>query len=545
MDYGTESGRVVLVSLETGQEIDDQVIPFQNGVIDERLPDSIVKLDHDWALQDPRDYIDVLEKGIPAILKRTEINPDNIIGIGIDFTSCTMLPVDSDGLPLCYRNDLKENPHSWVKLWKHHAAQDKATKINDVAAKRGEAFLPRYGGTISSEWMLPKIWEIYDEANDIFVKADRFVEAGDWVVSQLTNNLVKSSCSAGYKALWHKREGYPGKQFLKELDQGLENLNETKLRGDIFPLGTKAGGLTREMAELVGLNQKIAVAVSVIDAHASVPAMGVVEPGKMVMAMGTSICHLHLDRKEKHVKGISGVVEDGIIPGLYGYEAGQTAGGDIFSWYVNQAVPTYVEDEAEEAGITVHQWLENKASRIKPGGSGVLALDWWNGNRSTLVDSNLSGMLLGLTLQTKPEEVYRALLEATAFGTKKIIDNFEQYGIEVEELYACGGLPNKNKLLMQIYADVTNKVIKIADSNHTPAIGAAMFGAVAAGSANGGYDNIVDAAGNMSRVKQEVVKPISENVVAYEELYKEYIKIYDYFGEENQVMKHLKSMKYQ
>lgn len=543
VDYGTESGRAVLVSLKDGKEVADHVVPYQHGVIDERLPESNIRLGRDWALQHPKDYIDVLVNAIPAILKDTRINPDKIIGIGVDFTSCTMLPIDGDGTPLCYHDKLKDNPHSWVKLWKHHAAQDKATRLNEIARKRGEAFLPRYGGKISSEWMIAKIWQIYDEANDIFAETDRFVEAGDWVVSQLTNNLVKNSCAAGYKSIWHKQNGYPSKEFFKQLDPGLEDLVETKLRGDVFPLGTKAGELTEEMAGLTGLNPGVAVAVGIIDAHASVPAMGVVEPGKMVMAMGTSICHMLLGREEKHVDGMCGVVEDGIIHGFYGYEAGQSAGGDIFAWYVDQAVPKYVKEAADESGVTVHQWLEQKAIFYKPGETGLLALDWWNGNRSTLVDADLSGLLIGITLHTKPEEIYRALLEATAFGTRKIVDSFHQNGIEVNELYACGGLPNKNKLLMQIYADVTNRVIKIADSNHTPAIGAAMFGAVAAGEANCGFDSIVDAAGKMARVKEKVVKPIPKNVLVYERLYKEYSKLYDLFGRENNVMKRLRSIK--
>lgn len=543
VDYGTKSGRAVLVSLENGREIADHVIPYQHGVIDESLPESSIRLGPDWALQHPNDYIDVLEKAIPEIILRSGVNPDQIIGIGVDFTSCTILPVDREQVPLCFQTELKDNPHSWVKLWKHHAAQDKATKLNEIAGKRGEAFLQRYGGKISSEWMIPKIWQIYDEAPDIFAKTDRFVEAGDWVVSQLTNNLVKSSCASGYKSIWHKQDGYPSKEFFKNLDPGLEHVAETKLRGEVFPLGTKAGEITEKMASLTGLKAGTAVAVGIIDAHASVPAMGVTEPGKMVMAMGTSICHMLLGKEEVYVDGISGVVEDGIIKGFYGYEAGQPAGGDIFAWYVDHAAPKYVKEAADKAGVSVHHWLEEKASDLKPGESGLLALDWWNGNRTTLVDADLSGLLLGMTLRTKPEEIYRALLEAVAFGTRKVVDAFHHNGVEVNELYACGGLPNKNKLLMQIYADVTNRVIKIADSKHTPAIGAAMFGAVAAGETKGGFGHIMDAANKMARVKEKVINPIPENTVIYEKLYEEYDKLYDYFGQENKVMKSLLAIK--
>lgn len=543
VDYGTESGRVVLISLENGEEIAEHVTPYKHGVIEGKLPHTTTAIDSNWALQHPQDYVDVLTNSIPKVLEKTKINKDKIIGLGVDFTSCTMLPVDDKGIPLCFDEQLKDNPHSWVKLWKHHGAQEEANELNKLAEQMDESFLPRYGGRISSEWMLPKIWQIYREAEDIYDKTDRFIEAADWIVFMLTNQLVKNSCGAGYKSIWHKQEGYPSEAFLKALEPGLENLVTTKLRGEVHPLGTKAGYLTKEMAKLTGLSTNLAVAVGVIDAHASVPAMGVVEPGKMVISMGTSICHMVLSKEEKLIEGISGVVEDGIIPGLYGYEAGQPAGGDMFAWYVNQAVPAYVTEEAEKKNKSTHQWLEEKAATYQPGETGLLALDWWNGNRTTLVNADLSGLILGLTLQTKPEEMYRALIESLAFGTRKVIDTFHHNGVEVDELYACGGLAIKNKLLMQILADITNRVIRIADTNHTPAFGAAMFGAVAAGQAAGGFDTIIDAAEHIERVGEEVFYPNEANVETYNELYEKYIKLYNYFGKENTLMEELQNIR--
>lgn len=544
VDYGTQSGRAVLVSLSDGKEVADHVTPYRHGVIDEVLPESGVELGHEWALQHPYDYIEVIKNSVPAVLNESGINPEHVIGIGIDFTACTMLPIDESMQPLCFRDELKENPHSWVKLWKHHAAQVEANKINEIAENRGEKFLPRYGGKISSEWMLAKVWQILDEAPEIYEETDQFVEATDWVISQLTGTFIRNSCTAGYKAIWHKQDGFPEKEFFKALDPRLENLTDTKLRGEVASLGTRAGTLTDVMAKLTGLPEGIAVAVGNVDAHASVPAMGVVEPGKMVMAMGTSICHMVLGNQEKEVEGMCGVVEDGIISGLYGYEAGQSAVGDIFEWFVEESVPAYVQKAAEELNLNVHEYLEQKASEYKPGESGLLALDWWNGNRSVLVDTELGGLLLGMTLQTKPEEIYRALLEATAYGTRTIVDAFNKSGIEVNELYACGGLPQKNQLLMQIFADVTNLPIKIAASKHTPALGAAMFAAVAAGKEAGGYDSILDAAKNMARIKDKVIQPISENVVIYDKIYGEYKRLHDYFGRgENDVMKRLKSLR--
>lgn len=546
IDYGTQSGRAVLVDLSNGNEIADHVTPYSHHVIDEQLPYAGVKLENDWALQHPMDYVEVIKKSVPAVLEQSGVNPEDVIGIGIDFTACTMLPVNEKGEPLCMLPEYQDNPHSWVKLWKHHAAQDEANKINEIAAERGEKWLARYGGKTSSEWMIAKVWQILNEAPEIYQQTDRFMEATDWMIYQLTGQFTRNSCTAGYKALWHKQEGYPSKDFFKSLDPRLENLMETKLRGDILPLGTKAGELTEEMAAMTGLTAGTAVAVGMVDAHASVPGTGVVTPGKMVMAMGTSICHLILGKEEKEVEGMCGVVEDGIIPGYYGYEAGQSAVGDIFEWYVEEAVPAYVKEAAEKAGVSVHEWLEQKAAQYKPGETGLLALDWWNGNRSVLVDADLTGLMVGFTLLTKPEEIYRTLLEATAFGTRKIIDAFHSNGVAVEELYACGGLPQKNRLLMQIYADVTNREIKVAASKQTPAVGAAMYGAVAAGAERGGYDSVVEAAEKMAHVREETFKPIPENVAIYEKLYQEYLLLHDYFGRgDNDVMKRLKALKEQ
>ncbi|GIP19665.1 ribulokinase [Paenibacillus montaniterrae] len=543
VDYGTQSGRAVLVDLSNGHELADHVTPYRHHVMDEELP-SGVKLEHDWALQHPQDYMEVLEQSIPAVLKATGISAEDVISVGIDFTACTVLPVDANGTPLCLLEPFANNPHAWVKLWKHHAAQPEADQINEIAAARNEKWLKRYGGKISSEWMLAKLWQVLNEAPDIYEEADKFVEAADWVVGIMTGNIVRNSCTAGYKSNWHKQDGYPSEEFLSALDPRLEKLTSTKLRGEVLPLGSKAGELTEEMAAKIGLKPGTAIAVGNIDAHAAVPAVGAVTPGKLVMAMGTSICHLLLGEEEREVEGMCGVVEDGIIPGYYGYEAGQSAVGDIFEWFVEECVPAYAYREAEAAGENIHVYLTRRANELKPGQSGLLALDWWNGNRSVLVDTNLTGTMLGMTLLTKPWEMYRALLEATAFGSRKIVEAFHSNGVTVEELYACGGLPQKNKLLMQIYADVMNREIKIAASRQTPALGAAMFGAVAAGAEKGGYDNIVEAAQKMARIREETFKPIPENVAVYNKLYAEYNQLHDYFGRgDNEVMKRLKAIK--
>ena len=546
IDFGTESGRAVLVETKTGKEIATSIYSYENGVIDEKLPlaGAPVQLEPEWALQDPQDYIRTFQNAVPDMLSLAGVDSEDVIGIGIDFTACTMLPVKRDGTPLCTLPDYRRNPHSWVKLWKHHAAQPEADKINATARRMGETWLDRYGGKISSEWFFAKTLQILDEAPDIYAAADRLIEAADWVVWQLTGVEKRNSCTAGYKAMWSKKEGYPPDTFFKELDPRLENVVDQKMSRDIYPIGEKAGELTPQAAEWTGLKAGTAVAVANVDAHVSVPATTVTGSGRMVMIMGTSICHMLLGKDERQVEGMCGVVEDGIIPGLFGFEAGQSGVGDIFAWFLDNCIPAAYQREAREREIDTHQLLEEKAAVQKPGQHGLLALDWWNGNRSVLVDVDLSGLLIGATLGTKAEDIYRALVEATAYGTRIIIEAFEKNGVRVDELVACGGLPEKNKMLMQIYADVTGRNFKISAAKQTPALGSAMFGAVAAGRRAGGYDTVFEAARHMASLKDEVYQPIPANQKIYDRLFAEYVRLHDYFGRgENNVMKTLKQIR--
>ncbi|MBM7582932.1 L-ribulokinase [Caldicoprobacter guelmensis] len=546
VDFGTQSGRAVLVEVDTGREVATAVKEYPHGVMDEYLPDGKTKLEPDWALQHPQDYLDVLAETIPAVLKEAGVSSEDVIGVGIDFTACTMLPIDKDGTPLCFYDEYKSHPHAYVKLWKHHAAQDEANRLNQIAAERGEEFLQRYGGKISSEWLFPKIWQILNEAPEIYERAAKFIEAADWIVLQLTGQEKRNSCTAGYKAIWHKRKGYPSKEFFRALDPRLENVVDEKLSRDIYPIGTKAGEITEKAAHLTGLKPGTAVAVGNVDAHVAVPAVGITEEGKMLMIMGTSTCHMLLSKEEKMVPGICGVVEDGIIPGYMGYEAGQSCVGDHFEWFVKNCVPPAYVQEAKERGISVYKLLAEKAQKLAVGESGLVALDWWNGNRSVLVDVDLTGVIVGCTLLTKPEEIYRALIEATAYGTRMIIETFEEHGIPIYELYAAGGIAEKDPFMMQIYADVTNREIRISGSPQAPALGSAMFGAVAAGKERGGYDSIVEAAKVMAKVRDTVYRPIPENVRMYDRLYAEYKILHDYFGRgANDVMKRLKEIRRQ
>ena len=543
VDYGSESARALLLNIDTGEEVISEMMTYPHIVMTEMLPCG-KKLEPFWALQHPKDYIDVLDCIIPKIIKKSGVDVEDIIGLGIDFTACTILPMKKDGTPLCYLEEFKSNPHAYVKLWKHHAAQDEANKLNEIANNMGEKFISRYGGKISSEWFIPKVWQVLNEDPEVYNATDKFIEATDWVIMQLTGKETRNSCTAGYKAVWHKQEGFPRKEFLKTLDPKLENLFEEKYDCEVTSLGEKAGELTKEMADKFGLKEGMPIAIANVDAHVAVPAMGVTEPGKMVMIMGTSTCSMVLSDKEVVVPGICGYVEDGIIPGLYGYEAGQSAVGDIFAWFVNNCVPEAYKNEADKLGMNIHQFLTMKAEKLSPGDSGLLALDWLNGNRTVLVDTDLTGLILGLNLNTKPEEIYRALIESTAYGHKKIVDTFVNHGIEINELYVCGGLPQKNRMLIQIYADVTNLPIRISKSKETPALGSAMFGAVVAGKENGGFESIHEAARVIPKLLEEVITPISENVEVYSKIYSHYDRLHDYFGRgENDVMKDLKKMR--
>lgn len=541
VDFGTESGRAVVVRVRDGAELGSAVYAYPDGVIDERLPDSDVLLPPEWALQNPDDYIGVFQNAIPAALRASGIDPTDVIGIGVDFTACTMLPTLADGTPLCRLPEWRTNPHAWVKLWKHHAAQPEADQINETARQRGEGWLDRYGGKISSEWFFSKALQILDEAPEVYHAADRLIEAADWVIWQLCGVETRNICTAGYKAIYQDGS-FPDREYFSTLHPELATVVETKMLAELAPLGGHAGDLTEEAARWTGLPVGIAVAVANVDAHVSVPAAQVVEPGRMVMIMGTSICHMVLGESQHEVPGMCGVVKDGIIPGMYGYEAGQSGVGDIFAWFIDHAVPPAYHINAEQAGLDLHAYLESEAAKQKPGEHGLLALDWWNGNRSVLVDVDLSGLLIGATLGTRAPDIYRALIEATAYGTRVIIEAFENSGVPIHELVAAGGLPEKNKLLMQIYADVTGREFRIIGSAQGPALGSAMHAAVAAGA----YPDIQAAAAAMGKLKDETFKPIPKHQAIYDKLFAEYVTLHDYFGRgENDVMKRLRAIRNQ
>ncbi len=532
LDYGTLSGRAVLVDCRDGKVLCSAVKNYAHAVMDRQLPGGEKLSGSDWALQYPQDYLDVLEETVRAVVEEGGVPKEDIIGIGLDFTSCTMLPVDADNEPLCAQERFKSEPHAYVKLWKHHGGQPQADRISALLEKRGEINNIQFGGKISSELLLPKILQIVEEAPQVYEAADQLLEAGDWLTQRLTDGRKRSGNLAGYKAMWTPQTGYPSKEFLKELSPMLENLAQEKLGDDIALAGEAAGMLTQEWADRLGLKAGIPVAAAIIDSHAGMPGSGVRCPDQMMMVVGTSSVMLALSEEGYAKNGVVSGVKGAILPDNFALESGLAAVGDMFGWFVDQAVPEAYARQAQAEGMNLHAYLSKKAEALLPGANGLVALDWWNGNKTPYVDGRLSGVLAGYTLSTKPEEIYRVLIEATAFGTRKILDLFTEAHADIKTIIASGGIAEKNPLLMQIYADVLNREIMVSDTDQTAALGSAIYASVAAGAAAGGYDTIWEAVSEMSHLKDLVYRPDPERVKRYNTLYEVYSELVEMFDPE-------------
>jgi L-ribulokinase len=515
VDFGTESGRAVVLDLGSGKDLATSVVRYPSAVIDRTLPSTDEELPDDWALQDPDDWVTVINKAVPDVIKKAGIDADAVVGFGVDFTSCTVLPVTSDGTPLCTIEEWRERRHAWPKLWKHHAAQPVADRLNEVALERGDAFLERYGGRISSEWYFPKLISIWLEDREVYDACDAFIEATDWIVWHLTGVECRQTATAGFKAMWSPTEGLPPTEYFEAAYPGFNQPGE-KLGSEFVPLGTRAGTLRAEVAKKVGLPESVAVAVGNVDAWVSVPGVGVEEPGSFVVVIGTSICDMIVHPEETRLPGITGVVKDGILPGLYGYEAGQAAVGDMLAWFVENMVM-----DPDSYGE-----LEKAAAKLGPGETGLLALDWWNGNRTILADADLTGAIFGLGLHTTREQIYRALLESIAFGSRRIMDNFEQYGLVLSEIVACGGIAERSPLMMQLLADTSGRPVHVPEVSEIPARGAALFGAVAAGV----YEDIGSAIEATRPKSVRTYEPDLEAKKTYDRVYEIYRTLYEFLG---------------
>ncbi len=524
IDFGTLSARAVLLDLETGSEISVSECKYPHGVITGTL--NGVSLDENAAFQHPQDYIEALLYTIKNVVKQADVKPDQVVGIGIDFTGCTVLPVDESFKPLCQYSEFENNPMAYVKLWKHHSAQPQADYITKMAEKNSEKWLTTYGGKVSSEWLFPKILETVEKAPDVYDRAAYFVEAGDWIVWMLTGNKVRNCCMAGFKGSWTPENGYPSNDFLKKLNPKLDNIVNTKLCGDVKAVGTIAGTITKTGSVLTGLCEGTVVSVPCIDAHAGLPAGGICKSGQMMVIIGTSACHIMLDKKDIDVPGTCGRVDGGLFPDYIVYESGQGCIGDMFDWFVKNCVPYTYKEQADELGVSIFDYLEQLADKIPSGENKLLAIDWWNGNRTPYVDNDLTGTMFGFTLNTKPEEMYRALVESAAFGTKVIFDLYDKYGVEIKEVFASGGISLKNKMLMQIFADVTGREFKVADCKQAGATGSAIIAAYASGE----FDTMEEAVKSLARECKVVYKPNLENTLKYKKQYDKYVKLSDYFA---------------
>jgi len=539
VDYGTLSGRAVVVRVADGAELGSAVHEYRHAVMDRTLTAHADEpLPPDWALQVPADYVEVLKTAVPAALAQAGVEASDVVGIGIDFTSCTMVPTAADGTPLCEQERFAARPHAYVKLWKHHAAQEQADRITDLARERGESWLPRYGGRISSEWQFAKGLQLLEEDPEVYEATEHWIEAADWIVWQLCGRYVRNACTLGYKGIYQDGR-YPSQDFLAALNPGFTGFIDKLDGAPIAQLGEAAGTLTAEAAGWTGLPEGIAVAVGNVDAHVTAPAANAVEPGQMTLIMGTSTCHILSSDALAEVPGMCGVVDGGVVAGRWGYEAGQSGVGDIFAWFVSTGVPAAYSEAAAAKGQNLHEYLTDLASAQPIGAHGLVALDWHSGNRSTLVDHELSGLVLGQTLATRPEDIYRALLESTAFGTRTIIEAFLDSGVEVRELVVAGGLL-KNRFLMQMYSDVTRLPLSTIVSEQGPALGSAIHAAVAAGR----YPDVPTAAAAMGGRVEAAYTPDPAASDAYDRLYAEYRTLYDYFGRgANEVMHRLKAIR--
>jgi len=524
VDYGTLSARALVVRVSDGAELGTAVHEYPHAVIDRVLPATGEQLPPDWALQDPADWVECLRVTIPAAIEQAGIKPEDVIGIATDFTASTCMPTLNDGTPLCQVQGLEGRPHAYPKLWKHHAGQPEADRINALAHERGEKWINRYGGKISSEWQFAKALQVLDEDPEMYDRADRWIEAADWIIWQLCGEETRNACTAGYKGIYQDGQ-YPSREFLAALNPRFADFAADKLEHPISALGGRAGSLTKQAAELTGLPEGIAVAVGNVDAHVTVPAAGPIAAGKMVAIMGTSTCHVMNETKLQEVPGMCGAVDGGIVAGYWGYEAGQSSVGDDFAWWAETIAPAQAHEEAKRRGVSVHDVLTEEAASQPVGAHGLVAIDWLGGNRSVLVDGGLSGAIVGLTLATRPAEVYRALVESTAFGTRKILDTFAESGVPVTEFVAAGGLL-KNAFLMQIYADVLKCPISVIGSDQGPALGSAIHAAVAAGA----YPDVPAAAAAMGVIRQNAYQPDPGRSAVYDELYAEYELLHDYFG---------------
>lgn len=526
-DFGTLSCRVLAVDIDTGDCVFEAARDYPHGAISGRLPGTEVVLEENWFLQDPADYIEVLHRLTRAAA--AELGAENIAAIGTDFTNCTVVGL-REGRPLCAHEAYQNAPHAWVKLWKHHAAQPYAERIEQVLRQTETPWLKEYGGNVSSEWFFPKLLQTYEEAPDLFAACDIYLEAADYIVYFLTGNIVRNSATLGVNAFYSPERGFPDKALLNRFSEGFGDAVYPKLAGAVVPVGSRAGKLCESAAELLGLSTDVVVSAGHGDSEVACAGLGATESGAMILVMGTSTCYQMIYDKKLFFDGVCAVVENGMIPELVAYESGQPAVGDAFSWYVGNMMPAEYAQRADAQGLSALAYMNVLAARLLPGESGLVSLDWFNGNRSVLMDYSLKSFFAGLSLDTRPEAVFRSMIEATAFGARKIIEGYEQAGVRIDKLIAVGGLPLKSELTMQIYADVLGRDLYVATIPNASALGACVCGAVAYRNETGTRAAFEAEAQRLIRRSEKRYAPDDRAAAIYSDLYKVFCTLHDFAG---------------
>ena len=535
VDYGTLSARAVLLDTADGRELATAECVYAHGIMTEREI-SGGEPKPTTALQHPSDYLEALSVTVKGVLLKAGVMPESVVGLCIDATASTILPYLNDGTPLASQEGFEENAEAYIKLWKHHGAEHIAERMTAAAKERGEEWLSDYGNTVSAEWFFPKLAEIAASSPEAYASADVVAEAAEWLVERITGERVKSACFAGYKSLWSTISGYPSAEYFSAACPELDGVF-SKLGDRVLPLGSIAGRINEAGEAITGLKEGTVVATPVIDAHAALPSAKVTSDGELMIIFGTSACHILLSKENKPIKGICGKVDGGVVPGYYAYEAGQPCVGDMLAWFVENCLPERYTAEAKRQGVTIFDYLNSLAEGLEVGKSGLVALDWWNGNRSPYVDYNLSGMLVGLTMHTRPEEIYAALIASIAFGTRQLVELFDDGGIAVRRIVAGGGIAVKNRYFMETVADVLGREIFVSETKQTGAKGSAIYAAVAAGC----YPSVGEAAEAMGDDCRTSYKPNPDKRGAYDKLYQIYLELSQHFAASD-IMKRLREI---
>ena len=540
VDYGSLSCRGILVSTADGTIMAEDEFVYPHAVIDHQLPDG-TPLPPQWALQDPDDFRQALYHIIPNLLKASQVQPSQVIAIGIDSTASTVIPATKGLVPLCEQPSFRNRPHAWPKMWKHHAAAAEAAEITAAAVAQGLPVVVKSGGAIGCESLMPKVLQFLHEDAETFQNTASFFELCDWIVSLLAGREVRSTPLLTCKSMWTPQNGYPKGQPFDSITPKLA------FHDGVHPViaapGEPVGTLHPSMAQSLGLPENTVITAGQMDGYAALPGNGVADEGTLMMMIGTSTADMILGREWKDIPGICAAMEDANLPHFTNYAAGQACVGDMFKWFIDNCVPENYAQEARRRGISIHAYLSELAAASTPGETGLVALDWWNGNKSCLNDSRLSGLIIGMTLATRPEHIYRALIEGSAFGARKIIDNFREHGIPVHNIVACGGIALKNPFLMQIYADVFGMEIRTTTCTQTAALGAAIFAAAADGHCSG-HPDVFSAIRAMGAKDTIPYRPVIENVPKYNVIYRKYLELHDFFGKSHALFMHgLHSMK--